>query len=101
MHYVQEKMRTRNLATRPFAVCSYSTRTPSTSSSSSSPSSNSMPAVCARATGFQDKLPRDTCVVLRFFDRCEVGDTFLRLSDAAVMAECNKAVPLALGPRLL
>lgn len=87
MAYVQEDMRTINLATCPFAVCSYTTSTPSTSSSSSSPSSRSMPAIRARVTGFHDKSSKATCVVLRFFDRCEVGEWFLRLSDAAAMTD--------------
>ena len=85
--YIQEDMRTINLATCPFAVCSYTTSTPSTSSISSSPSSRSMPAIRARVTGFHDKSSKATCVVLRFFGRYEVGEWFLRLSDAAAMTD--------------
>ena len=87
-------MRTINLATCPFAVCSYTTSTPSTSSSSSSPSSRSMPAIRARVTGFHDKSSKDTCAVLRFFDRCKVDERLLCLSDAAAM----KNETATLGP---
>ena len=97
MTYVQENMRTINLATCPFAVCSYTTSTPSTSSSSSSPSSRSMPAIRERVTGFHDKSSKATCAVFRFFDRCEVGERFLCLSDAAAMDRSSNETA-TLGP---